>query len=268
MKLTLLSSLLWMGSMVMAGSAPSPFVGQCGRHLTQSCSAQANATNVDSCCVEKGAGIFLLSQFWDQHAGYDNQWTIHGLWSDYCNGSYPTNCDPSRQFTNITEVLVAKRAFRLMQEMNNVWPNSAGTGHVDDFWSHEWGKHGTCMSSFEPKCYSNNAYDGMIDYFNTTVKLHKKYDIYKALRRHGVVPGHSYSTSRVQEIIKREFGMFPDLRCNTAGEIVETWMYFFVKGPVQQQILVPTGNNNATNCNATLIYPFKYPNDNANSKIW
>ncbi|KAI8079729.1 ribonuclease T2-like protein [Halteromyces radiatus] len=242
------------------------FPDQCGRHPAQSCSAAANQT-ANSCCVEKKAGLFLLSQFWDVHAGYEDSWTIHGLWNDFCNGSYPSNCDPSRSYTNITEVLVSRRAFKLLQDMNNDWPNSAG--HVDDFWSHEWNKHGTCMSTFEPGCYEKkDPFQGMIDYFNTTMKLHKKYNIYKALKRHGIVPGHKYSTSKVQKVIKKEFGMLPDLRCTTEGHLVETWMYFHVNGPVKRMDIVPTLNNNATNCNSTLIYPTKYPNDTANPKIW
>jgi ribonuclease T2 len=85
------------------------------------------------------------------------------------------------------------------------------------------------MSTFEPTCYEkNDPFQGMIDYYNTTMKLHKKYDVYKALKRHGITPGHRYDTSRVQKAIKKEFNMFPDLRCNTDGHLVETWMYFYV----------------------------------------
>ncbi|KAI8337970.1 ribonuclease T2-like protein [Chlamydoabsidia padenii] len=267
---------LWASLVVLIGTVTTilgkkhypPLINdQCGRHPPQSCSLAANTTSLGSCCIEKKAGLFLLSQFWDVHAGYEDRWTIHGLWNDFCNGSYPSNCDPSREYSNITEILVSRRAFRLLQEMNNDWPNSAG--HVDDFWSHEWNKHGTCMSTFEPNCYENkDVFQGMIDFYNTTMKLHQKYNIYKALKRNGITPGHTYSTARVQKAIKKEFDMFPDLRCDTNGHLVETWMYFYVNGPVKRMDIVPTHNNNATNCNSTLIYPTKYPNDTANPKLW
>jgi ribonuclease T2 len=71
-----------------------------------SCSANANHTTVDSCCVETFGGLFLQTQFWDVYTGYESQgqllpsdsWTIHGLWPDDCNGSYTQYCDLSRQY--------------------------------------------------------------------------------------------------------------------------------------------------------------------------
>ncbi|CAO3599465.1 unnamed protein product [Absidia cylindrospora] len=91
------------------------FNDHCGRHPAQSCSVAADTTSLGSCCIEKKAGLFLFSQFWDVHAGYDDRWT-------------PSNCDPQREYTNITEILVSRRAFKLLQEINNDWPNSAGKG--------------------------------------------------------------------------------------------------------------------------------------------
>ncbi|KAI8342267.1 ribonuclease T2-like protein [Chlamydoabsidia padenii] len=144
--------------------------------------------------------------------------------------------------------------------MNNGWPNPFG--HVDEFWSHEWNKHGVCMSTFEPKCYDNHdIYQGMIDYYNTTMNIYRKYDIYRALERHGIVPGYKYTTDWIKKVIQKEFNVVPDLRCNMDGHLEEMWMYFYVKGPVKRMDLIPTHNNNATNCNMILFYPFKYPND-------
>ncbi|CAO3627668.1 unnamed protein product [Cunninghamella blakesleeana] len=247
------------------------FKDQCGLHPPQSCSIGANSTNVGSCCVEKKAGLFVLSQFWDIHAGYPDQYTIHGLWSDFCDGTYPQYCDKSREYSNITNILIANKQYKLLQDMNNVWPNSQGV--VDDFWAHEQNKHQTCFTTFAPDCYENtkgNAiYQGIIDYFQTAVDLHKKHDTYKALKRHGIKPGKSYDTSRVQKIIKKEFGMYPDLRCDKKGNIVEVWMYFYAQGPVKRMDIVPLPHNqNVTNCNATFIYPTKYPDDGSSSSIW
>jgi hypothetical protein len=43
----------------------------------------------------------LSTQFWDTYTGYESSgqllpkdsWTLHGLWPDYCNGSYTQYCD-------------------------------------------------------------------------------------------------------------------------------------------------------------------------------
>lgn len=59
--------------------------------------------------------------------------------------------------------------------MNEYWKDYKGDD--EDFWEHEWNKHGTCMSTLEPKCY--NGYKGqaeVVDYFQITVDLFKGLD--------------------------------------------------------------------------------------------
>lgn len=49
---------------------------------------------VDTCCTETFGGLLLSTQFWDTYTGLEkegqllppNQWTLHGLWPDFCNG--------------------------------------------------------------------------------------------------------------------------------------------------------------------------------------
>lgn len=72
----------------------------------QSCSPEANPLTVDSCCVETFGGLLLSTQFWDVYTGFESEgqllpeknWTVHGLWPDFCNGSYTQYCDLSRQY--------------------------------------------------------------------------------------------------------------------------------------------------------------------------
>jgi ribonuclease T2 len=86
------------------------------------------------------------------------------------------------------------------------------------------------MSTFAPRCYTGqDVFQGMIDFYNTTINLSHKYDIYKALERHGIVPGDSHTTALIQKVIEKEFGMIPDLRCNDKGHLEETWIYFHMK---------------------------------------
>jgi len=71
-----------------------------------SCSTDASPSKVDSCCAETFGGLLLSTQFWDTYTGLEskgqllpsNQWTLHGLWSDYCNASFPQYCDLNRQY--------------------------------------------------------------------------------------------------------------------------------------------------------------------------
>jgi ribonuclease T2 len=48
----------------------------------------------------------VSTQFWDTYTGLEaqgqklppNQWGLHGLWPDFCNGSYTQYCDLNRQY--------------------------------------------------------------------------------------------------------------------------------------------------------------------------
>jgi ribonuclease T2 len=74
-----------------------------------SCSAQAYPNVTDSCCTETFGGLVLSTQFWDTYTGLEfagqvlplNTWTLHGLWPDFCNGSYTQYCDLNRQYDPI-----------------------------------------------------------------------------------------------------------------------------------------------------------------------
>ncbi|KAF7732141.1 ribonuclease T2-like [Apophysomyces ossiformis] len=238
----------------------------CGRHPLVSCSKSA-LESTNSCCVENKSGLILLSQFWDVRAGYKDAWTVHGLWTDYCtNGTWPQFCDEKRAYPNITQILQSLGEYELVQEMNNIWPNSEGL--VDTFWLHEWSKHGTCMSTFEPKCYGGDAYQGMVDFFKSTLSLHKRYNIYKALERHHIVPGHSYPTKKLVKAIEKELKVTPNLQCDKDGNIVEAWIYFHVRGPIKNLDVVPTLPDSHASCNNTLHYPVKYAGEKRSGSIW
>jgi ribonuclease T2 len=66
-----------------------------------SCSPQAFPNLTDSCCTETYGGLVLATQFWNTYTGLESKgqvlpkdsWTLHGLWPDYCNGSYTQYCD-------------------------------------------------------------------------------------------------------------------------------------------------------------------------------
>ncbi|KAG0168661.1 ribonuclease T2-like [Apophysomyces sp. BC1015] len=186
---------------------------------------------------------------------------------DYCtNGTWPQHCDDNRAYPNITAILQSRKEYELVQEMNNVWPNSQGL--VDTFWLHEWSKHGTCMSTFQPKCYGGDPYQGMVDFFKSTLKLHQRYNIYKALKHHGIVPGHSYPAKKFIKAIEKELRVTPNLQCDKKGNIQEAWIYFHVRGPIKALDVIPTAPDSTTSCNQTIHYPQKYVNDNDTGNIW
>jgi ribonuclease T2 len=54
--------------------------------------------------------------------------------------------------------------------MNTYWKNDDGTD--EEFWEHEWSTHGTCISTFDTKCYTNyKKQEEVVDFFTKVVSL-------------------------------------------------------------------------------------------------
>ena len=84
-------------------------------------------------------------------------WSIHGLWLDYDNGSYPEYCS-NMTYWNITNVA-------LEQEMWKSWYSCDGDDN--SFWEHELQKHGSCIKDYVfPFMNSNNYFEDTIELYN------------------------------------------------------------------------------------------------------
>ncbi|KAL9940329.1 hypothetical protein V8E36_001034 [Tilletia maclaganii] len=189
---------------------------------------------VDPCKTNIPGGLMLLTQFWDSHpaAGPDDSWTIHGLWPDLCNGSYPANCDPVRGAWDPLNTLREAGRTDIISYMNEFWISNMGS--TPQFWKHEWEKHGVCVSTLEPKCYSAGSYapkQDLVDFFNTTVALHQRYNIYAALAKAGIVPtrSRSYPLADLQAALRDAFGVSVALRC-VSVYLQEVWIYHHTQG--------------------------------------
>lgn len=65
-------------------------------------------------------------------------YSIHGLWPDYGNGTYPTFCK------NIKFDIEKLKS--IDKELLNYWELPEDHDKLEEsFWKHEWDKHGTCM---------------------------------------------------------------------------------------------------------------------------
>lgn len=86
--------------------------------------------------------------------GWKGQLTIHGLWPNRNDGTWPDTCSNEQLDDNILQ--------DLSDAMDDNWPNvksPIGSSTYDSFWGHEWSKHGTCSGL------------SMHDYFATALKL-------------------------------------------------------------------------------------------------
>jgi ribonuclease T2 len=65
--------------------------------------------------------------------------------------------------------------------MDLYWKDSGGDD--ESFWEHEWDKHGTCISTLEPSCYTGyTATQEVVDFFQKTVDLFQTLDSYTVSR--------------------------------------------------------------------------------------
>ncbi|KAJ1962372.1 hypothetical protein GGI12_002690 [Dipsacomyces acuminosporus] len=205
--------------------------------------------DVDPCCSPHN-GLLVLSQQWDTRWGPADSFTVHGLWPDTCSGKQlPSNgCDRSRAYTNITGILGANDP-ELLEQMNKYWPSNKGDNNW--FWTHEWVKHGTCVTTLHPRCYGNDKENGyfekkeVLDYFRSILELREKFNLYKALNASGIVPTkpeagrrpkNTYALQEFKDAIFNAWGVYPNVHC-IGRRLQEVWLWFKVRG---RDTYVPT----------------------------
>ncbi|KAG4906528.1 hypothetical protein AAZX31_20G031900 [Glycine max] len=124
---------------------------------------------------------------------------IHGLWPNYKDGSYPSNCDSNNRFQ-------PSQISDLTSSLQRNWPTLAcPSGNGVQFWTHEWEKHGTCSQSVLKQH----------DYFETALDLKQRANLLQALTNAGIQPdGGFYSLSSIKGAIKNAIGYTPYIECN------------------------------------------------------
>ncbi|KAJ1674972.1 hypothetical protein EV182_002189 [Spiromyces aspiralis] len=210
--------------------------------------------DVDGCCSPKN-GLVVLTQQWDTRVGPSDQFTMHGLWPDRCDGTYNGNrgCDPSRSYSNIADIIRGLDS-QLYADMKTYWPSSKGDDNW--FWEHEWTKHGTCVTTLNPSCYAEGTYTKhkeVIDYFRKALELRSQYDIYTALEKHGIVPtlNKTYDIKHFKDAIKAEYGAEATLSCR-GSQLQEVQIVFRVRG---KATYVPTDALRKDTCRKVRFAP-------------
>lgn len=132
--------------------------------------------------------------------------TIHGLWPEDNNGSYPSNCNGAPFSTN-------NLPQPLLNQMSCEWVSYTGSNNA--FWSYEYGKHGTCALPL---------FQTQENYFNSTIALNNQYDVNNALIAAGINPqlASSLPTSQVQSALTNYLGSKPVLSCSSSS-LLEVW---------------------------------------------
>ena len=204
-------------------------------------------SDVDTCCLNHPSGHFLMTQFWDASPslGPADSWTIHGLWPDRCHGGFDQFCDSSRSHSDIHSILSSSSTPDLTDYMSKYW--LALNSNDNHLWSHEWNKHGTCISTLEPSCYPSPSDDDedlhkdVLDYFTHATTLFSTLNTYDALAASNIIPTHrrAYDLADLQSAISTLQGAEVTFRCH-GHELQEIWYHFTVHGPLRD---APTFSN-------------------------
>ncbi|KAA0041985.1 ribonuclease 2-like [Cucumis melo var. makuwa] len=164
------------------------------------CKSTRHCCSSNACCNRSGA----FADF-----------TIHGLWPDYNDGTWPACCNGK----NFDE----KEIRTLLDPLKKYWPSlscsspSTCHGSKGSFWAHE--KHGTCSYPVARDEYN---------YFLTTLNVYFKYNVTKVLNDAGYVPSNTekYPLGGIISAIQNAFRATPSLECRK-GAVKELHLCFY-----------------------------------------
>ncbi|KAJ1976462.1 hypothetical protein H4R35_002692, partial [Dimargaris xerosporica] len=161
-------------------------------------------------------------------------------------------CDAGRTYHNISAIIESQNA-PLLDWMNTYWPSYKDDN--DLFWSHEWNKHGTCVTTLDPKCQGDDylPFSEVPAYFGQVQQVFQKHNLYKVLKQQGVVPGGRYALVTFVAAIKNKLDVEPRLYCR--GRVLqEVRLTFHVKG---RSTYIPAKPYHNHNCPKIIYYPRK-----------
>ncbi|PWN46602.1 ribonuclease T2 [Violaceomyces palustris] len=271
-----------LAALALAGSATASSLGfgvakgvlECARAVTQlSCHSkyEISANSSATCCYNgalqegsKESGLFLATQFWDAQpsTGPEDSTTIHGLWPDYCDGTYPQFCSnvsgiPEYTGAEIRSVL-QKYDPELLAYMDVYYKDYQGND--ESFWEHEYNKHGTCISTLRTECQpplpgiSREDY-AVVGYFRQIVNRFRKLPTYRWLEEAGIVPSNTttYTLAEIEGALSKKHGGVPYVGCTKKNQLDEFWYYFNTYGRIESGIFVPGPSTTKSSCPATGI---------------
>ncbi len=96
---------------------------------------------VPSLCFVESLNVEKVSEScYHPHSYWTSHLTAHGLWPDNKTGDWPSFCTNEKfDFVTVTEAVGLDR-------MEDMWPSVSAHDDDEQFWKHEWEKHGTCSN--------------------------------------------------------------------------------------------------------------------------
>lgn len=130
--------------------------------------------------------FIIFTQFYVPHVSNQTDtntsgylFTIHGMWPEYSNNTYPAYCNKSIPF-NVSVL------GDLIPRLNIAWVSYEGSN--THFWAHEFEKHGTCFP--EPDEYH---------FFDSGIAAWVSYNTTYLFQKSGLEVGQNYSYQNVSK---------------------------------------------------------------------
>lgn len=133
-------------------------------------------------------------------------WTIHGLWPSEGSEHKPGYCNSSWPFRE-------SKIEDLKSAMMIHWPTYEEGEDPEEFWSHEWEKHGTCATSL-PNLNSEHKY------FATALALNGRIDLKSVLAKSNIIPSEKqdYKLQDILRALSEEYHAKVLIQCIQSGE--------------------------------------------------
>lgn len=172
--------------------------------------------------------------------------SVHGLWPTYKKGHWPSDCCSSGKLEFDRKHHCSSRKFKIpssdLSHMNRYW-KSFSCKRNEQFWKHEWDKHGTC-STLSARSY-----------FESTLSLRRQIHLLRALEEAGIYPnGRDYKLTNIEDAITHGLRVRPRVKCNRnrEGKSQLFEVYVCVKLDASTLMDCPTSTGN---CDPMVVFP-------------
>jgi len=166
-----------------------------------------------------------------------NQWTIHGLWPNNNDNTYPQYCSNSPFNESALD--------SLQPRLSRDWPNLFTASSEYSFWQHEWERHGSCAMTV-PSLNSEQKY------FKAALDVFDQVDIYGTLAKAKVVPQENvmYQVQDLMAPFTSKFGATPYVGCFQRDHEQHVYTLTFCIGKDMQVIDCPRAVSYCATCHA------------------
>ncbi|XP_054160224.1 ribonuclease DdI-like [Oppia nitens] len=169
----------------------------------------STSVNAKACQINQTFGYVLLAVQWvptfcnNTRCGSRNRnsWTVHGAWPQHTNNSWPQYCCFESTF-NVSKIK------SLESQLIQKWPTLKENGKHEDFWKHEWTKHGTCAMN-------SDKLKGHFNYFNHTLHLYDSFPLQSWLQSSNIKASNTttYSLINIHNAVESRLGAKVELEC-------------------------------------------------------